>query len=306
MNSGNVACSFGVSFRRHERVKITDKASPKSLRMISRKRVKSVAVVCKNSIALIFSLLLVAGVDAGAQSRQSKKSAPPPKAPTKSEQKEIANNLAKTRGELVDSAKEYKKSLEKLLVFYENNVKQATERRDKLKALQAEGLVSKRDLEGSEKAIEDAKAKVEEVHAQMKSADRLIEDTLEEAKLAEQLAKAPPLRPGKLLTTTAYVRYAGTTSFTLYANAANVQSFFMSKFGRALPVSAFGQTPVHDRLGLDHRNSMDVGVNPNSAEGQALINYLRSAGIPFIAFTQAVPGAATGPHIHIGRPSHRF
>ena len=30
------------------------------------------------------------------------------------------------------------------------------------------------------------------------------------------------------------------------------------------------------------------------------------AGIPFLAFRGAVPGKATGPHIHIGFPSHRF
>jgi hypothetical protein len=36
-----------------------------------------------------------------------------------------------------------------------------------------------------------------------------------------------------------------------------------------------------------------------------LIGYLRQSGIPFIAFRNAVPGAATGAHIHIGKPSLR-
>ena len=41
-------------------------------------------------------------------------------------------------------------------------------------------------------------------------------------------------------------------------------------------------------------------------EGKALIKYLRGSGIPFIVFKTAVPGASTGPHIHIGKPSLRL
>jgi hypothetical protein len=51
---------------------------------------------------------------------------------------------------------------------------------------------------------------------------------------------------------------------------------------------------------------MDVGLHPDSSEGKSLIDYLRKSGIPFLAFRQAVPGAATGPHIHIGKPSNRL
>jgi hypothetical protein len=34
-------------------------------------------------------------------------------------------------------------------------------------------------------------------------------------------------------------------------------------------------------------------------EGRALIKFLRSEGIPFLAFRGPIPGVATGPHIHI-------
>jgi hypothetical protein len=73
-----------------------------------------------------------------------------------------------------------------------------------------------------------------------------------------------------------------------------------------MPISAYGQTATHDRLGFDHRNSVDVAVHPDSPEGQSLMAYLKSAGIPFIAFRHAVSGSATGAHIHIGYPSHRI
>jgi len=85
-----------------------------------------------------------------------------------------------------------------------------------------------------------------------------------------------------------------------------VSGFFQQKFGHSMPISAFGQTGVHDRLGFDHHNSMDVALNPDSSEGQALMAYLRQSGIPFIAFRHAVPGSATGAHIHVGYPSHRL
>jgi hypothetical protein len=85
----------------------------------------------------------------------------------------------------------------------------------------------------------------------------------------------------------------------------DVKGFFISKFGRSLPVSAFGQTRLHSRLGFDHRNGVDVALNPDSFEGRAFIGKLRRLGIPFIAFRRAVPGVATGAHIHVGRPSPR-
>jgi hypothetical protein len=51
---------------------------------------------------------------------------------------------------------------------------------------------------------------------------------------------------------------------------------------------------------------MDVALSPDSSEGKALMDYLRTQGIPFIAFHYAVPGSATGAHIHVGSPSHRL
>ncbi len=85
----------------------------------------------------------------------------------------------------------------------------------------------------------------------------------------------------------------------------DIKSFFTSKFGRTLPVSAFGQTRLHSRLGFDHRNGVDVALSPDSLEGRSLLAKLRGFGVPFIAFRKAVPGIATGAHIHVGKPSHR-
>jgi hypothetical protein len=85
-----------------------------------------------------------------------------------------------------------------------------------------------------------------------------------------------------------------------------VEDYFRQSFGRNLPIANRGQGRVHNSLGLDHRNSADIGVNPNSKEGKALQQFFREKKIPFIAFDRAIPGEATGPHIHAGFPSHGF
>ena len=89
------------------------------------------------------------------------------------------------------------------------------------------------------------------------------------------------------------------------ADAARVEEFFLAKFKRPLPTTAFGQSDLHTRWGLDHRNGMDIGLHPDSVEGRALIEFLRAESIPFLVFRGPIPGVATGPHIHIGNRSSR-
>jgi hypothetical protein len=98
------------------------------------------------------------------------------------------------------------------------------------------------------------------------------------------------------------VRFNGTAQWSL-KDVPSLERRFTEAFGRALPISAFGQTRVHDRLGLDHRNAIDIAVHPDGAEGRWLMQYLRQAGIPFIGVRAEVPGSSTGAHIHVGPPS---
>jgi hypothetical protein len=232
------------------------------------------------------------GQKAKTSSEQTKKAAP-------------ADELAKSRDEFVRLTDEYKKSLKQLLDIYERNVREAEAKSAKLKELYAEGLVSRRDVEDSEQAVTDAKAKITDAQKQMRAADEQVAEMMVEAKSMEEMMKAPAPARGKLTTTTSYIRYGGAGSWLL-SESWKIQQFFLQKFGRQLPVSAYGQSQLHNRWGLDHRNAMDVGVHPDSAEGQALMAYLRANGIPFAAFRGAIQGSATGPHIHIGLPSHRY
>ena len=95
-----------------------------------------------------------------------------------------------------------------------------------------------------------------------------------------------------------------TTRWTL-AEATKVKEFFQSKFNRPLPLSNFGQSDLHTRWGLDHRNSMDVNLHPDSVEGRALVEFLKAESIPFLTFRGPIPGVSTGPHIHVGNRSPR-
>ncbi|MBS1811459.1 MAG: hypothetical protein JST84_25075 [Acidobacteria bacterium] len=100
------------------------------------------------------------------------------------------------------------------------------------------------------------------------------------------------------------IRDVGTSPWAL-SDFSKVDGFFRKQFGKPLTVSAFGQSAPHNRLGFDYRAAIDVAVHPDSNEGQTLIEYLRNQGIPFIAIRCAIPGSATGAHIHIGLPSKR-
>lgn len=95
-------------------------------------------------------------------------------------------------------------------------------------------------------------------------------------------------------------------SVVAYAIFARVEVAFEEHFGKKLPVSAVGETAVHRALGFDHRGRVDVALNPDQPEGVWLCQYLAQNHIPFFAFRQAVPGKATGAHIHIGPTSTRL
>ena len=217
-----------------------------------------------------------------------------------------AGALRDARAGYIKASEEYGKSLRELLALLEKGAARESSRVEKLRGLYGEGRVSRLELESAEGALAEGVARIKEVRLQLEGADHF----LAEALLEEESTEPTRTKPGSLTSTgvvikSTHIRFTGSGSWLL-SDAGRVESFFAARFGRRLPVSAYGQSDLHTRWGFDHRQSLDVGLHPESPEGQALINYLRDAGIPFIAFRSAVPGSATGPHIHIGRPSHRW
>jgi hypothetical protein len=223
--------------------------------------------------------------------------------------KETESEATRFRTQLAEATREYRASLEKLVVIYEGDAKQAEGRLQKLKELSAQGLITRRDMETSADAAARARDKVVDAREQLKSVDVQLADALIEVE-AEETAPKPKVNPapravGRLMHTTSSMRYGGGRAWSL-SEAGAIKQFFMLRFGRALPIHVFGQSPLHDRWNYDHRNAMDVGLRPDSVEGAALMEYLRANGVPFTAFRFAIPGVATGPHIHVGLPSHRI
>ena len=255
--------------------------------MIYRKRNLLWAWVCVVMLALC--------VDVPAQ-RKSKKKPAPAKPPTE---------LTKLREEYVKATNEYKASLGKLLPYYENDVKKAEEKLEQSKKLLAEGLIPKTQLEEYERALAVAKQKVAETNRSMTSADEQVAGVLVEADANEQIAKNLRLAKQGLVRTSAFTRYTGVGGWNL-GDSWKIQRFFYDSFNKQLPIAVFGQGPIHDRWRLDHHNAMDIQLHPDGVEGRALLEFLQKNGIPYLAFRSAIPGTATGPHIHIGRPSHRY
>jgi len=247
------------------------------------------------SFMILFSIVCAGPICAQRKSSTRKKTAP---AVTQTE-------VSKLRDQYVSATKEYKASLQKLLALYEDSVKKAEQRHEKTEKLFADGLVSKHDVEESERTVADAKLKVTTVEQQIAGADTQIAEALVEVDTDKQMAKLGPLRRGSLINTTSFIRYNGAGHWLL-SQSSSIEVFFQQTFKRPLPIAVFGQGAIHNQWRLDHRNAMDISLNPDGVEGQALIKYLQSNGIPFSAFRIAIPGVATGPHIHIGMPSHRY
>lgn len=234
-------------------------------------------------------------MDVSAQRKAKPKPAPPKQ----------ASELEKLRDEYVKATHDYKASLEKLLAIYEGNVKKAEEKVETSKKLLAEGLIAKAQLEESERTLAAEKQKVLETQRQMESADAQVAAVVVETEADEEISKNLRLAKQGLIRTSAFTRFTGAGGWNL-TDAWKIQRFFSDTFHKQLPIAVFGQGAIHERWHLDHRNAMDIQLHPDGVEGRALLDYLQKNGIPYSAFRSAIPGTATGPHIHIGRPSHRY
>lgn len=138
--------------------------------------------------------------------------------------------------------------------------------------------------------IAESRARLTASLAEMARAEEDLEETL-----AHQPEEAQKLAE----------RFDGDGVFTTVIYA-RLEAAFERKFGKPLPVSAMGDTALHRSLGFDHRGRVDIALNPDQPEGVWLREYLNSKAIPYFAFRKAVPGKATGAHIHLGPMSTRF
>jgi TolA-binding protein len=219
---------------------------------------------------------------------------------------QTSSKPASPSADLIAATERSKAAAEEQVPVAEEAVKKATDSLKLIERLVSEGLVAQVEVERAQEELNCTEARVKELQKQISDSIHVVAD-LKKAELAQAEASRIKqfTKPTLMAINTSGSVTRATDGNWSMANLSAVQQFFASTFGRALPISTVGQSATHNRLGWDHRNAVDVGVHPDSKEGQALIGFLQSSNIPFLAFRSAIPGVATGPHIHIGSPSHR-
>jgi hypothetical protein len=236
------------------------------------------------------ALLLAAGLLLCAAPAQAQRGTAPPR-----------KSMAELTADVIRTTQQYRDAVARSLPQHEANVREAAAAVDERRKLHAAGALPASYVADAEQALVAAERELTEAQDALDEADRLIF----EAELQQRLARLAPLPRGGYEDSATLVRFNGVTPWSL-RNVAALEQRFTEQFGRAMPISAYGQTKVHDRLGLDHRTAVDVAVHPDSPEGQWLMQYLRSVGIPFIGVRGVVPGASTGAHVHVGPASPRM
>jgi hypothetical protein len=209
-------------------------------------------------------------------------------------------DLARMRADAMAKMKESRDRNNQLLSLYEEEKKRLTDDFEKRRELYQQGLIARAEVVPVQQALTTVMRNIVDVKRWIMEDDM----AMAEINLRDELLRLPALGRGGYSEAGALIRFNGAALWSL-TEAPKIERFFSDTFGRALPVSAFGQSAVHERLRFDHRDAMDVALHPDGHEGRALIAYLRQSSIPFIAFRGSVPGASTGAHIHIGRPSAR-
>ena len=154
-------------------------------------------------------------------------------------------------------------------------------------------LIARETLESSEQALSAARAEMRRLRESIAEDDHSL--ALAGERLQRELGGPARLVRGA----TAEFSHNPVAANWSLTGLEKINRFVRGRFGRALPISALGQSDTHDRLGLDHRDAVDVAVRPDSDEGRALLMYLQNAGIPFNAFRGKVTSVSTGAPNHL-------
>ncbi len=172
---------------------------------------------------------------------------------------------------------------------------------DQRETLLESGIIARSEIAQFQDELESRKRVLDLARNRVQLKDELRQMAETEQQLARSLQSSGRAATAK----GAMIRYDGNGLFTLN-DLPVIATEFEKHFHSALPVSALGQTLVHQSMGLDHRNRVDIALNPDSPEGVWLRELLEKLHVPYLAFRTALAGAATAPHIHIGQGSTRL
>ncbi|MFL6214075.1 MAG: hypothetical protein ACJ74J_09310, partial [Blastocatellia bacterium] len=158
----------------------------------------------KRGVALITLAFTLTGASALAQSRKAA-----PRAARPTAQSKLKSEVAAAKSELIKATTEYKSSMATLATMYEAELKNAQQQLETRKQLFAQGIISKKELDASEKQIAEAQAKIDGSRKQMAEADDLIAESSVVDDDDDQPTRAPSLT-GRYTSTPALIRYTGT------------------------------------------------------------------------------------------------
>jgi hypothetical protein len=187
----------------------------------------------------------------------------------------------------------------------QRRVERQIKRLEDSRKLVTEGVLPKAALDPLEEELNMRRINLSLAHSRSKLIGELASLARYEHDM-HSLASVTHLEPYTDFTMNSMVHYEGDGVMLANRDLLTLESSFERKFGKPLPISADGQTAVHNALGFDHHGRVDVAVNPSEPEGIWLRHYLEAKRVPYYAFLHAVPGKATGAHIHIGPGSTRL
>jgi soluble lytic murein transglycosylase-like protein len=120
----------------------------------------------KNKALVIISLLISITASVQAQTSAASESA----SLAGKSQGQVADGAKQLKEGSATAAEQYQSSLKDLAASYDESLKRLTDQNEKIKALFDKGLVSRRDVEQSDKSVAEARAKVENVGREIASA----------------------------------------------------------------------------------------------------------------------------------------
>lgn len=187
----------------------------------------------------------------------------------------------------------------------QRRVERAMKKLEDSRKLVSEGVLPKAALDPLEEELNMRRINLSLAHLRSK----LISELASLAKYERDmraLGSVTHIEPYTDFTMHSMVHYEGDGAILANKDLRTLESSYEHRFGKPLPISADGQTAVHNALGFDHKGRVDVAVNPSEPEGIWLRHYLEAKRVPYYAFLRAVPGQATGAHIHIGPGSTKL
>lgn len=123
----------------------------------------------------IFALIIALFATAASASAQSKSVKASAESAPAAQAEKTSDDPEQFRKEFIRAAEEYRNSLKELAAYTERDAKKLEEQHGTLKELYTDGLIARREIEASDKALADARAKVEDIRKQLAQADTTLE-----------------------------------------------------------------------------------------------------------------------------------